>query len=311
MKRTLSTSSTWGRTLGDIEHDKMHSINLHNDSWRWPRKDHKLSLVPSVQLVEAGRTRRFARCSILYARICWWWWFWIVFLTSPWCLESWCKREWNVLNFPNNSHQKYSRTFTGDDASHCWNRSEVTDARCGDFGDLDVSPAVIDCSLATTSFGARSRNQRSMAAECSSKNAPTSSSSSSEHSESGGADRWDGDRWWWVGDWDWDMLDRDVFGDSRLPSSVEGRELLRIRVQLALSPFSAGLDGRGEPSFGTVQQPVLLSLRSPLLLSGCSAGSDESTAEDGTGVDWTPWPSILLLPFFCGQSRVSVDSMAL
>uniref|UniRef100_A0A8W7PLW2 Uncharacterized protein n=1 Tax=Anopheles coluzzii TaxID=1518534 RepID=A0A8W7PLW2_ANOCL len=90
--------------------------------------------------------------------------------------------------------RKYNRTFTGDDASHCWNRSEVTDARCGDFGDLDVSPAVIDCSLATTSFGARSRNQRSMAAECSSKNAPTSSSSSSEQSESAGADRWDGDR---------------------------------------------------------------------------------------------------------------------
>uniref|UniRef100_A0A182UMC8 Uncharacterized protein n=1 Tax=Anopheles merus TaxID=30066 RepID=A0A182UMC8_ANOME len=86
------------------------------------------------------------------------------------------------------------RFRSGDDASHCWNRSEVTDARCGDFGDLDVSPAVIDCSLATTSFGARSRNQRSMAAECSSKNAPTSSSSSSEHSESAGADRWDGDR---------------------------------------------------------------------------------------------------------------------
>uniref|UniRef100_A0A182MSI3 Uncharacterized protein n=1 Tax=Anopheles culicifacies TaxID=139723 RepID=A0A182MSI3_9DIPT len=67
--------------------------------------------------------------------------------------------------------------------------SDVTDARWGDFGDLDVSPAVIDCSLLMTSFGARSRNQRSMAAECSSKNAPTSSSSSSEQSESGGTDR--------------------------------------------------------------------------------------------------------------------------
>lgn len=76
------------------------------------------------------------------------------------------------------------------------------------------------------------------------------------------------------------MLERDVFGDSRLPSSVEGRELLRIRVQLALSPFSAGLDGLGDASFGTVQQLLPLSFWLPLLLMG---GSGASSAHGGGG----------------------------